>query len=727
MVKEELLNMHSVRATHKMVTLATKDVPYTVTRHHWSGAYTEERRKYRRFLRSSVEQGILKVCVFLPEHLRMGGREPAYMVFIDKAASKFITYERDRGKWLTAKLDRIDWPSSVYRGDQEWISDADSKEIQAYLNSTSGGYDAVLNYQRAVRENELEQRHKKETDAWDADLAAISPMPKDWTHWVDKVAIPENYMFYEYKKRGAKTGFCSYCGKEVPIRGKPLHNKKGHCARCRHEITFKAIGRAGRFMTDEVSVYLLQAYPGGFILREFWAKRVYQKGEYQTPQIVCHEQYRTIVDQDMRLRDYYMGVYKQRTYRWIKWKPDYSYYRYSYYYRGKQKGRVYGRNIPHLAKTALQRTGLVDWLREQDMVAYPRNYLYVLEQIPPLEKIVKANLPCLAEECITSPKFLHTRIKDLNASTLTKALGIDSQELGRLRRYNGGERFLGWLQQEKETRRPIPDEVILWFCQHELSTYDLDFIWGKMNAVQVRNYLIRQMDAEGENIRWVVNTWADYLSMAEKFGIDTNDEIIYRVKLLRQRHDELVVRSRYQDKEVQATEVLNKFPEVDTICQSLKAKYEYGNKEYTIIVPNGVLDIIVEGDFLCHCLRGSDRYWDRIKNHESYILFLRRTSAPDVPYYTLEVEPDGTVRQKRTKFDRQEDDIEDAKKFLAEWQRIIAKRLNAGDRKKASVSRVLREKEFEQMRRDNVIIHTGDLAGRRLVDVLTADLMENAA
>ena len=130
---------------------------------------------------------------------------------------------------------------------------------------------------------------------------------------------------------------------------------------------------------------------------------------------------------------------------------------------------------------------------------------------------------------------------------------------------------------------------------------------------------------------------------------------------------------------------------------------------------------------LCHCLRGSDRYWDRIQTHESYILFLRRVSAPDVPYYTLEIEPDGTVRQKRTKFDRQEADIEDAKKFLAEWQCVVAKRLTRSDRKKAEVSRVLREQEFDQMRQDNVTIYTGDLAGQRLVDVLTADLMENAA
>ena len=59
----------------------------------------------------------------------------------------------------------------------------------------------------------------------------------------------------------------------------------------------------------------------------------------------------------------------------------------------------------------------------------------------------------------------------------------------------------------------------------------------------------------------------------------------------------------------------------------------------------------MEGKLLNHCVGGQVRYWDRIQRHEAYILFLRKASAPDMPYYTLEVEPDGTVRQKRTKFD----------------------------------------------------------------------------
>ena len=94
-------------------------------------------------------------------------------------------------------------------------------------------------------------------------------------------------------------------------------------------------------------------------------------------------------------------------------------------------------------------------------------------------------------------------------------------------------------------------------------------------------------------------------------------------------------------------------------------------------------------------------------------------------YYTLEIEPDGTVRQKRTLFDRQYEDIEQATEFLLKWQKVIAARLTGRDLKLAERSRELRKEEFIQMRKDRVIIHTGHLAGRLLADVLLADLMEN--
>lgn len=142
--------------------------------------------------------------------------------------------------------------------------------------------------------------------------------------------------------------------------------------------------------------------------------------------------------------------------------------------------------------------------------------------------------------------------------------------------------------------------------------------------------------------------------------------------------------------------------------------------------PRNVEDIFIDGYVLNHCLFRSELYWDRIENHETYILFLRRRTEPDIPYYTLEVEPNGTVRQARTEYDRQDKQFEKIKQFLKEWQMVLSKRLSKKDLQRAKKSKVLRVQELEQMRTDNVLIRVGDLAGERLADVLMRDLMEVA-
>jgi len=704
-----------------MIKIAQEDIPKKVTVGTGAYSYQDTYREYQLFLRCRIEDDILKVALYYPDNLRAEGCLPSYEVFIDRSARRFITYDYINHKWRTAKLDRLDWPQYVPMYPRTWMSSADAKSAADYLGSEYLGYEAILSYQLQLRKEALARRHRKETDPWDADMALTPALPKDWDRWVDKVGIPENFIFYEYERRGAKTGYCTYCGKDVPLRAKPRHNGSGRCPCCRHEITYKAVGRLGRYFdTKEVCIYLLQPRPDGFTVREFWASRRYKKSSWKTPDVFCSEHLRTIYDVQLDWRNYFWGNYKNIELRWIKGMPNSSWYspQSSYYCRGNKPGRVYGKGLSQLLRRKLSGTGLERHLDGNYFFMSPDDYLLARIDAYRKEQLSKAGLPKLTSECLSNRNALDEVFKGGVKGGLIKSMCLDTQRLGRLRRNNGGMCFLKWLRWEKEQNTVLDDKIIHAFCNWGIDPHNLSFIQDRMSPLQIYNYVSRQIKESGETAWQVFTTWKDYLSMAKKLKMDTNDAIIYRVKLLR---------CKQLDKQAQAADVLKKFPKVNRICQSIKAKYEYANEEYAIVAPTGVLDIIVEGDMLCHCLRGSDRYWDRIETHESYILFLRRTSALDIPYYTLEIEPDGTVRQKRTKFDRQEDDIEDAKKFLAEWQDIVAKRLTASDRKRAANSRVLREQEFEQMRQDNVIIYTGHLAGKRLVDVLTADLMEAAA
>ena len=127
---------------------------------------------------------------------------------------------------------------------------------------------------------------------------------------------------------------------------------------------------------------------------------------------------------------------------------------------------------------------------------------------------------------------------------------------------------------------------------------------------------------------------------------------------------------------------------------------------------------------LCHCIAHVERYYKRIETQESYLMFLRKTKDPTTPYYTLEVEPGGAVRQKRTFDDRQNADIEEATEFLIKWQAELQKRMTAADRRLAAKSRKLRDEEFKELRENKVTVRNGYLRGKYLADVLEADLLD---
>ena len=87
----------------------------------------------------------------------------------------------------------------------------------------------------------------------------------------------------------------------------------------------------------------------------------------------------------------------------------------------------------------------------------------------------------------------------------------------------------------------------------------------------------------------------------------------------------------------------------------------------------------------------------RIEDRETYICFLRRQSAPGVPFYTIEVEPGGTIRQHRSYLD-EEPGIEEIRGFLREWQKVLKSRLTWKDRELARTSKIKREQNIEELK-----------------------------
>ena len=455
------------------------------------------------------------------------------------------------------------------------------------------------------------------------------------------------------------------------------------------------------------------------MVRNFKGCTRYYRGDYKNPHYSQWEIRRALYDHTAKpISAYYWGVYKQQKTRWMKgsicgtsgW--------------GQDTGIVYAKTLPALYKNELLATGFSEIMKRVKKID-PERYLAIWRNVPQIDQMLKADIPALVNECMKDCGKYQAFFGSTAETSLIRSMEIDAPMMKRLRDSGRGLDYLYWLRYEKSHGKPIGDEVLFWLCDQKIEPQNLSFIDSKMSIVQIRNYIGRQMKENNESSRWVLTTWQDYLSMAKRLKMDTDDEIIYRVRKLKQRHQELVDRCNEMAEELKLQETEAKFPHVKDIYASIRDLYTYKSRGYMIVVPTGILDIMHEGNNLHHCVGSSERYLDRIERRESYVLFLRRSRDPSKSYYTLEVEPDGTVRQKRTMYDRQEKDIEKAAKFLKEWQGVVSKRLTADEKQLAAASKELRIKEFLELKESGTRVWTAGFNGRPLLEILMEDLMEN--
>lgn len=301
-----------------------------------------------------------------------------------------------------------------------------------------------------------------------------------------------------------------------------------------------------------------------------------------------------------------------------------------------------------------------------------------------------------------------------HSSDIKDITGIqDMQLIHRLRNRDGGINTMEWLRHTEETQEKISDKALDFYEKNKIRVNRCIQQLGNMSPEQVMNYLIRQQEEQYpyKTYEEVLEQWNDYWNMCQNLKKQMNDPMIYRPKELKRRHDEAVkeinrlriiesMNRNAAEKAARTEEMRKKYPGAEKILQEIKEKYEYQSEEYLVIVPNGLMDIITEGQTLHHCVGATDRYFDRIRARETYILFLRKAEDAEVPYYTLEVEPNGTIRQHRSYYD-EEPNIEQIRGFLKEWQQVVKKRMSKEDHQYAERSRQLRQKNIRELQEAN--------------------------
>lgn len=725
MRKEELRKLRSLPATKEMMQKGKRYIEKT--ERHWYTGKTQKVmvNEYDVLLRVQKLGDYIKIAVFLPEDMRKDIKTPRYEIFLNVEGEEYITRELDdegrESRWLTSMISNL--PEIAY---YSWYH-IDSVKAKAFINAAAmktinslplehdnenyKGLKRINKWQKEQYAKRIKRKELKEQAPWDADMKLIPDILPGFKHWATHDATNEHYIFYTYERKGAKEGYCSYCDKYVPIIN-PKHNKVTICPCCKKNVTFKADSRIQRLERNEYFAECIQKIKDGFVIRNFRVNCNYRNTTPENPRIYLSEEERYLVFKNGKVKHYSWEWYKRQKMRWVFSNNGY----YSSYWRDKRT-RLYTRNLKSLKKGVLKTSAIDLW---DKLPCSSSEYLYAEGRNPAIEKLARIGMFKQAEEMIDTSASSLINIKE---TELYKMLKIDKARFKRWKKMRGNIRTLQWLQHEKLADTVWSDEMIKNFVKadfHPVKSFE--FINMPLHYKKIWNYLKKQSVLSKDTIRQVQVTWRDYVNMAKKANWNvTTDQILYP-KNLKEAHGKVILCLQGESMKKQAEDLEKKWPKVNAVLPGIK-KFEYASGKYMIVTPDEILDIVKEGTALSHCVHTCDFYFDRIQKHETYLFFLRKAEAPDVPWYTLEVEPSGNIRQKRTTGDNQNKDFEEAVEFLKEWQKVFVSRLTKEEKKLGILADKARIEEYKKLRKDGNKVWHGKLAGKLLVDVLEADFM----
>lgn len=711
MIKAKLEKLRTLNATPAMIKAVSQPGR---KKNYWDEKV--HKYKYKNFARCQNLDGILKISMCTREDLIKGILTPKWDIFINYDGDEYITRERQQDgtyKWRTAYIMNLEYGYYYHNYDQYiYMNPEGIRSIRRFLETKEENVcTSIQRWQEGCKKRVEDKKIKKLTDQWDQDMSPIKEPPKGFEKWYKTVGFNGSHKVY-YSGVGAEEGYCTNCMRMISLNSlkKITHNMNGCCPECRKKVTF--ISRAVKKLpiwTTWRSVTCAQRYKSGLVARTFSIRRE-DEGINQSSYIV--EEYRREILLDGVYRVYEYTDYKRRGFRWnLKRGEFYGY-----------TDKIYPHNISRLLKN--MHTSFLIAVKNGVDRKKILSFMHIEKKYPLIEMLFKAGLYELGKDVMYEYRYNELNV-DMTQHELAKILFLDKSRLQRLRNMNGNLCMLSILQEEKKRDTIYRDEDIRIMTSIDLNDILENKIFLHLSVEKVCNYIRKQQGIRQRSERNIWHDWMDYIGMMKKMKMDYTNEQLLKPSDIQIAHNELVAKISFLDKKSEIKKKEKMFKAAEKLMRSGELKkYEYSNDKYCIMAPAGIADIYAEGIALKHCIHTCDIYFQRIDIRESYLLFLRKTKDPERPWYTIEVEPGGNIRQKKSVLNETYKDLEDAIPFLTAWQQWVKKNLSAEDKKLAAASDQARKDGYKKLRQEKKLIWHGRLQGTLLADALESDFME---
>lgn len=285
-------------------------------------------------------------------------------------------------------------------------------------------------------------------------------------------------------------------------------------------------------------------------------------------------------------------------------------------------------------------------------------FLVAYSSGPSLEYLVTLGLDNLVSELIYFWAWKQDRKWpiDLAGSSAQDVLGIEKHYIPLIRKYDVVTDELKLIQDASRHGRIVSEETLLWNRRWMDYSSNLAILAEYMDLERAINYLKCRFGAESPG--YVVRYYYYYLRNCSELGYNMNDKSVLFPKDLQIAHDRaanLVTKKRNR----------NLDPLIARMADRLNREYSFDSGELVIRAPMGVDELIDEGASLKHCV-GS--YIDRIAKGETTVLFVRKKSEPETPYFTVQVTDDKVNQVRGMANCRATPEVDS---FISEWKQAV--------------------------------------------------------
>lgn len=295
--------------------------------------------------------------------------------------------------------------------------------------------------------------------------------------------------------------------------------------------------------------------------------------------------------------------------------------------------------------------GYVQNLPPEEMIQYIRHGLMHRS----VELLLKAGFTDLVWEKISQEPCGGV---NWQGKTLQRILKLPPRHVKMMQRLNPTPVKLRTFQSMTESERDAASlktvRIITDYCTHR----NLDQLREKVEEyIPFRKWIQYMNEQAGERI--YADTWIDYIRMCRSIGVDLRRKRNLLPEDLRTAHD-MAVATWHEQKDEKMNEGIREMARTDTFSLG----------ELTILPADSQKKLSQESAALNHCVK---TYGRKIASGKCWIWFIRKTENPETPYYTMETDTDGNMRQCRG--DHNKDATPEVKQFATEFERFLKREL----------------------------------------------------